>query len=87
MNFKKSGFFFSGNRAPRIFGGPDCHRSALIDLLNTAMASKDSVETICMFSEDYRTHGGVTGPMNFKKSGDFFFGNSCSRDIGALAAI
>ena len=29
----------------------------------------------------------VTGPMNFKKSGDFFFGKSCSRDIAALAVI
>ena len=87
MNFKKSGNFFSENRAPRNFGAPDCHPSTLIDLLNTAMASKDSVETICMFSEGYSTHRGVTGPMNFKKSGDFFFGNSCSRDIGALAAI
>ena len=36
-----------------------------------------------MFSEGYRTHRGVTGPRNFKKSGHFFFfGNSCSKDFG-----
>ena len=36
-----------------------------------------------MFSEGYRTNRGVTGPMNFKKSGRFFFGKSCSRNFGA----
>ena len=35
-----------------------------------------------MISEGYRTHGGVTGPMKFKKR-TFFFGKSCSRDFGA----
>ena len=75
------------NRAPGDSGVPGCHPSFLIDLLNTALASKDFVETICMFSEGYRTERGDTGPMNFKKSGFFFFGNSCSRGIGALAAI
>ena len=35
-----------------------------------------------MISEGYRTHGGVTRPMKFKKSGRFFFGKSCSRDFG-----
>ena len=73
MNFKKIRIFFSENRAPRFFGAPDCHPSALIDLLNTAMASKQSVEVICMFSEGYRTQRGVTGPMNFKKVRRFFF--------------
>ena len=35
-----------------------------------------------MFSEGYRTHRGVTGPMNFKEIGRFF-GKSCSRGFGA----
>ena len=26
-----------------------------------------------MISEGYRTHRGVTGPMNFKKNQEFFF--------------
>ena len=41
-----------------------------------------------MIYEGSRTHRGVTGPMNFKKSGRFFksrtfFGKACSRDFGA----
>ena len=40
--------------------------------------------TICMICAGYRTHRGVTGPMNFKKSGHFFFGNGCSRGFGGL---
>ena len=36
-----------------------------------------------MISEGYRTHRGVTGPMNFK-SRTFFFGKSCSRNFGAI---
>ena len=65
------------------FWGPGCNPSTLIDFANTALASKISLEPICMISEGYRTHGGVTGPMNFKKKGRFFFGKSCSRDFGA----
>ena len=72
MNFKKSGGFFSENRAPGILGPLAAIPSTLIDLANTALASKGSVKTICMISEGYRTHRGVTGPMNFKKSGGFF---------------
>ena len=72
MTFKKSGHFFSENRAPGFFGATDCYPSTLIDLVNTALTSRSTVETICMFSEGYRTHRGVTGPMNFKKSGHFF---------------
>ena len=36
-----------------------------------------------MIAEVYRTHGVVTGPMNFKKSGHFFSGKSCLRGFGA----
>ena len=36
-----------------------------------------------MICVGYRTHRGVTGPMNFKKPGVFFFGISCSREFGA----
>ena len=72
--------------APGVFGTPGCHRSTLIDLANTALASKSSVEPICVISEGYRTHGGVTGPMNFKKGRFFqkivlpgFWGPGCHR--------
>ena len=82
MNFKKSGHFFFGKSCSRDFGAPGCHPGTLIDLVNVALDSKDSVETICMIWEGCRTHRIVTGPMNFKKSG-FFFGKSCSRIFGA----
>ena len=68
------------------FWGPGCHPGTLIDLVNTALDSRDSVKTICMIWEGCRTQRVVTGPMIFKKSG-FFFGKSCSRIFGALAAI
>ena len=72
MNFKKSGRFFSGKSCSRGFVAPGCHPGTLIDIVNTALASKISVEPKCMILEGYRTHGGVTGPMKFKK-GRFFF--------------
>ena len=72
MNFKNSGFFF-GKSCSRFFWAPGCHPNTLIDFANTALASNCSVESICMISEGYRTHGGVTGPMNFKKRTFFFF--------------
>ena len=55
------------------FWDPRCHPCNLIDLLNTALARKDSAENICMISEGYKAHRGVTGPMNFKKKKTFFF--------------
>ena len=82
MNFKKLGHFF-GKSCSRNFGSPGCHPSTLIDFINTALAKTGSVKTKCMIAEFYRTHSVVTGPMNFKKSGHFFFGKSCSRDFGA----
>ena len=45
MNFKKSGRFFRKVVLPR-FWGPDCHLNTLIGLANTALVSKDLVETI-----------------------------------------
>ena len=86
MNFKKSAFFF-GKSCFRIFGAPGCHPGTLIDLVNTGLDSTDSAKTKCMITEGYRTHRGVTGPKNFKKSGGFFFGKTCSRDLGPLAAM
>ena len=65
------------------FGVSGCHPSTLIDFANTVLASKRSVEPICIISEGYITHGGVTGPMKLKKKQDFFFGKSCSRNFGA----
>ena len=83
MNFKKPGHFFFGISCSRGFGALGCHPSTLIDLAITALANRSTVETICTFSEGYRTHRGVTGPMNFKKIRIFFFGISCSRVFGA----
>ena len=80
MNIKKVRFF--GKSCSRVFGAPRCHPSTLIDFINTALARKSSVKPISMFLEGYRTHGGVTGPMKFKKM-TFFFGKSYSRDFGA----
>ena len=85
MKFKKDDvffFFFFGNSCSRDFGAPACHPSTLIDFVNTALASKGSVETICKVWGGCRTHRAVTGPMNFKKSA-FFFGKSCSWKFGA----
>ena len=65
------------------FWDPGCHACNAIDLVNTALARKDSAKNMCMISEDYKGHRGVTGPMNFKKLRNFFSGKSCSRDFGA----
>ena len=54
------------------FWGPWLRSNTLIDLANTALASKGSVKTKCTITEGYRTHRGVAGPKNFKKSGRFF---------------
>ena len=64
------------------FGAPRCHPSTLFDLANTVLASKGSVETICMNSVGYRNQRAVTGPMSFKKSRRFV-GKLCSRVFGA----
>ena len=69
------------------FGAPGCHASTLIDFANTDLASRCPVKPICMFSEGYRTNRGVTGPMNFKKSGRFFSENRAPGILGPLAAI
>ena len=87
IKFKKSGGFFFRKSCSRDFGDPGCHPDTLIDLANAALASRSSVETICMLSSGYRTHRGVTGPMNFKKSGGFFSENPESGILGPLAAI
>ena len=82
-NLKKIGRFF-GKMCSLGFGAPGCHPSTLIDLVKTTLASEGSGKLTRMISEGYRTHGGVTGSMNFKKLGRFFFfGKSCSRDFGA----
>ena len=85
MSFKKSRRFV-GKPCSRVFGDTGCHPSTLIDLLHTALASKGSVETICMNSVGYRTHRAVTGPMSFKKSRRFV-GKSCSGVFGAPGYI
>ena len=87
MNFKKSGHFFSGKSCSWNFGAPGCHLSTLIDFANNDLVIKSSVEPKCMISEGYRTHGGVTGPMKFKKKDVVFFGKLCSRGFGTLAAM
>ena len=50
MNFKKAGLFF-GKLCSRDFGAPGCHPDTLIDLAKIDVASKGSVETICMIWE------------------------------------
>ena len=80
MSFKKSRRF-SENRAPGILGNLAISNT-LFDLANTVLASKCSLETICMNSVGYRTHRAVTGPMSFKKSRRFV-GKPCPRDFGA----
>ena len=64
------------------FWGTWLYQSTLFDLADTVLASKRSVETICMSSLGYRTHRAVTGPRSFKKSRRFV-GKPCSRDFGA----
>ena len=81
MNFKEIGRFFGKSRS-RGFGAPGCHPSTLIDLVHLALASEGFGKPTRMISEGYRTHRVVTGPMNFKKSGGFFFGKSCYRGFG-----
>ena len=68
---KKRTLFFRKIVLPG-FWDPGCHSCNLIDIVNTALASRDSAEIICMISEGYKAHRGVTGPMNFKKLGHFF---------------
>ena len=81
MNFKSRKFFWK-KRAPGDFGAPGYHPSTLIDLANTALASRRSVKTICMISEGYRTHRDVTSPMSFKKSGRFLSENRAPGILG-----
>ena len=81
MSFKKSRRFCQKIVLPG-FWGTWLHQSTLFDLANTVLASKGSVETICMNSVGYRTHRAVTGPMSFKKSRRFV-GKPCSRVFGA----
>ena len=54
------------------FWDPGCHPCTLIELVNTALARRESEENICMIWEGCRTHRVVTRPMNFKKIGSFF---------------
>ena len=71
---------FIGKLCSRGFGAPGCHPSTSIDFANNALVSKSSVEPECMISEGYRTHGGVTGPMKFKKR-TFFFSENCAPGV------
>ena len=70
-----------------MFGAPGCLPSTLIDLANTALARKSSVETKCMIAEVYRTHGVVNSPMNFKKRTFFFSEHLAPGILVPLAAI
>ena len=67
------------------FWGTWLYQITLFDLANTVLASKRSVETICMNSVVYRTHRAVTGPMSFKKSRRFFSENRAPGILGQLA--
>ena len=78
--FQKIRIFFFGKSCSRIFGAPGCHPSTLIDFANNALVSKSFVEPERMISEGYRTQGGVTGPMKFKKK-DVFFSENCAPGV------
>ena len=70
------------------FWDSGCHACIIIDLVNTALVNRSSEKTKRMIAEVYRTHSVVTGPMNFKKLGHFFFPeNHASGILGHLAAI
>ena len=71
LKFKKRTFFFRKIVLPG-FWDPGCHACNLSDLANTALARKDSAKNMCMISEGYKAHRGVTGPMNFKTLRSFF---------------
>ena len=86
MNFKKIKIL-TVKSCSRGFGAPGCHPGTLIDLVNNALDSKISVETICMIWEGCRTHRVVTGPMNLKKKTFFFSENRDPGILGPLAAI
>ena len=86
MKFKKKDVFFRKIVLPG-FWDPGCHPCSLIDLVNTALDRRDSEKKICMISEGYKAHRGVTGPMNFKKLGHFFSENRAPGISGLLAAI
>ena len=64
--FQKITTFCRKNVLPS-FWGTWLYQSTLFDLANTVLASKSSVETICMNSVSYRTHRAVTGPMSSQK--------------------
>ena len=81
MSFKKNTTFCRKTMLPR-FWGTWLYQSTLFDLANTVLASKSSVETICMNSVSCRTHRAVTFPMSFEKPRRFV-GKSCSRVFGA----
>ena len=86
MKFKKRTFFFWKFVLPG-FWDPGCHPCNRIDLVNTALARRDSEKNICMILGGYKAHRFVTGPMNFKKLGHFFLENRAPGISGLLAAI
>ena len=57
------------------FAAPSCLSNTLIELTNFALAYRHSVKTIWRVWESNTKHGGVNGPMNFKRSGPFFSDN------------
>ena len=83
---QKKGRFLFRKSCSRDFGALACHPSTLIDFVNTALAYKGSVETICMIWVGCRTQRAVTGPMIFKKSA-FFSESRAPGILGPLAAI
>ena len=85
--FQKIRRFFFGKSCSRDFGTPGCNPCTLIDLANTALASRGPVKSIYMISEGYRTNRVVTGPMIFKKIRSFFSENLAPGILGPLAAI
>ena len=87
--FQKNQDIFFGKSCSRDFGAPDCYPSTLIDLANTALASRDSVETICHMHDLL----GLQNPSRchwsdeFQKIRPFFSETRAPGVLGPLAAI
>ena len=84
MSFKKITTFCRKIVLPE-FWGTLLYQNTLFDLANTVLASKSSLETICMNSVVYRIYRAVTGPMSFKKTRRFLSENRAPGFLGHLA--
>ena len=85
MEFQKIGTFFWKNLLLELFC-PQLPSNHFIDLANIVLATRGSVEIICLVSGSDSAHMDVTRPMNFEKNCELFFVKSCSRILRPLFA-